>query len=128
MEGVRSCAETAYYDPIRDRPNLHLLVRHYGGAIQFEGNITTGIEIVSRDGGESSIVSSSNIILAAGTVNTPRILQLSGIGPTNLLESLDIDVVVDAPGVGANFQDHPSFMMIYQCKQRLLDELQTFAD
>lgn len=116
VEGVRSSAETAYYAPASDRSNLHLLVRHYGGAIQFKGNSTTGIEIVSRDGGESKLVSSRHVILAAGTVNTPRILQLSGIGPAKQLESLGIDAVVDAPGVGANFQDHPSFMMIYECK------------
>ncbi|KAL2754836.1 hypothetical protein ACRALDRAFT_211543 [Sodiomyces alcalophilus JCM 7366] len=110
---TRSSAETAYYDPVSDRANLHLLVRHYGAAVKFEGNETTGVEIASRDGNDSRVVQSSSVVLAAGTVNTPRILQLSGIGPASLLESLDIDVVVDAPGVGANFQDHPSFMLIY---------------
>lgn len=115
-EAVRSSAETAYYHPVSDRPNLHLLVRHYGGPIKFQDGVTRGIKIFSRDGGESKFVSSKNVILAAGTVNTPRILQLSGVGPRKLLESLDIDVIVDAPGVGANFQDHPSFFMIYECE------------
>lgn len=116
VEAERSTAETAYYATARDRPNLHLLVRHYCAAVKFEGNTTTGVEITSRDGGESEFISSKNVVLAAGTVNTPRILQLSGIGPKKLLESLDIETVVDAPGVGANFQDHPSFYMAYECK------------
>ena len=96
------------------------MTRHYGAAIKFEGNAAAGVEITSRDDSSSSFVASNNVILAAGTVNTPRLLQLSGIGPASLLEPLGIDVVVDAPGVGANFQDHPSFFMIYECKQYLL--------
>lgn len=48
-------------------------------------------------------------------MNTPRLLQLSGIGPKDLLESHDIRVVADAPGVGANFQDHPAMYMNFQC-------------
>lgn len=113
---TRSSAETAYYDPVRDRENLHLLVRHYGATVMFDGQQTTGVKIESRDGLGSRVIDSTKVILAAGTVNTPRILQLSGIGPASLLESLGIDVVVDLPGVGANFQDHPSFMLIYNCE------------
>lgn len=115
---VRSSAETAYYNPIQGRPNLHLLVRHYGAAIKFDGQTTTGVVVNSRDeGAASKFISSKRVILAAGAVNTPRLLQLSGVGPEKLLTSLGIDVVVDSPGVGANFQDHPSFFMIYSCKQ-----------
>lgn len=113
----RSSAETAYYAPASSRPNLHLLVRHYGGTIRFTENKTEGIKIISRDGRKSRVISSRNIILAAGTINTPRILQLSGIGPARLLGSLNISVVVDAPGVGANFQDHPSFYMNFDCME-----------
>lgn len=112
----RSTSETAYFNPARGRANLHLLVRHYGAAVKFSGNKTLGIDIASRDGPEKKFVSSENVILAAGAVNTPRILQLSGIGPEKLLKSLGIDVVVDAPGVGANFQDHPSIFMVYECE------------
>lgn len=117
VDAVRSTAETAYYAAARDRPNLHLLVRHYCAAVEFEGNATTGVKIVSRDGDASEFIASNKVILAAGTVNTPRILQLSGIGPKKLLGSLGIDTVVDAPGVGANFQDHPSFYVAYECEQ-----------
>ncbi|KAK2729446.1 choline dehydrogenase [Colletotrichum kahawae] len=110
---TRSTSETAYFNPASDRSNLHLLVRHYGGAIKFEGNMTAGIDVASRDGTRTRFVRSRNVILAAGAVNTPRILQLSGIGPSKLLKGLGINVTVDSPGVGANFQDHPSVFMVY---------------
>ncbi|KAI0379673.1 GMC oxidoreductase [Hypomontagnella monticulosa] len=114
VESTRSTSETAYYSPASGRPNLHLLVRHYGANVEFQGNVTIGVQVVSRDRGDSRFVSSENVVLAAGAVNTPRLLQLSGIGPASLLEKFGVDVVVDNPGVGANFQDHPSFYMIYQ--------------
>ncbi|KAK1493275.1 GMC oxidoreductase [Colletotrichum tamarilloi] len=110
---TRSTAETAYFNPVSARENLHLLIRHYGAAIKFEGNTTTGVVIGSRDGSETKFVESRNVVLAAGAVHTPQLLQLSGIGPQKLLKSLDIEVVVDLPGVGANFQDHPSIFMVY---------------
>ncbi|KAK1997691.1 GMC oxidoreductase [Colletotrichum falcatum] len=111
---TRSTSETAYLRPVGGRQNLHLAVRRYGAAIKFECNKTVGIAIRSRDdSSETKFVRSENVVLAAGAVNTPRILQLSGIGARKLLSSLDIDVVVDLPGVGANFQDHPAIFMVY---------------
>jgi choline dehydrogenase-like flavoprotein len=94
-------------------------VRHYGAKIVFEGNGTTaaGVQINSRDSANSTrFIASKNIIMASGAINTPRLLQLSGIGPKALLESLDIKTLVDAPGVGANFQDHPAMYLSYTCK------------
>lgn len=118
VTGERSSAGTAYYNPISNRTNLHLLTRHYAAKINFSGNSTfaSGVQINSRDlRNDTRSVTSSNIILAAGAINTPKLLQLSGIGPKKLLDSLDIDVVVDAPGVGANFQDHPAMYLSYEC-------------
>lgn len=60
--------------------------------------------------------------MAAGAINTARTLQLSGVGPAPLLQSLGIKVVVDSPGVGANFQDHPTFISVFNCK--ISDELE----
>ncbi|KAF6817051.1 choline dehydrogenase [Colletotrichum plurivorum] len=110
---TRSSAETAYFKPVSKRKNLHLIVRHYGGRVNFEGNCTAGIEIFSREGSKRRFVRSNNVVLAAGAVNTPRILQLSGIGPRELLGGLGIEIIVDSPGVGANFQDHPAVFMVY---------------
>lgn len=53
------------------------------------------------------------VVLAAGAVHTPQILQLSGVGPASLLDNLSIEIVVDLPGVGQNFQDHPTLYAAY---------------
>jgi choline dehydrogenase-like flavoprotein len=121
--GERSTAGTAYYQPVSNRTNLHLLVRHYGSKIVFEGYgaSAAGVLLRSRDSiNDTRLIKSPNVIVASGAINTPRLLQLSGIGPKDLLESLDIDVLVDAPGVGANFQDHPVMYLSFKCESFFL--------
>ena len=75
---------------------------------------------MSRNASSDSIVTNvqarREIILAAGALHSPQILQLSGIGPKQLLSSLGIETVVDLPGVGRNFQDQPTLYMQYSCK------------
>lgn len=56
------------------------------------------------------------VVVAAGAVHTPQLLQLSGIGPKEMLRELGIEVISDLPGVGSNFQDHPSLVVPYSCK------------
>lgn len=127
ITGNRSSAAAAYYQPIANRTNLHLLVRHFGHKIMFEGNSTSakGVIVGSRDSAnDTRFIASPNVILAAGAVNTPRLLQLSGVGPSKLLRSLGINVVVDAPGVGANFQDHPALYTSFTCKSIPEEDIQ----
>ncbi|CAG8702477.1 12707_t:CDS:2, partial [Acaulospora colombiana] len=95
---TRSYARTAYYEPAKSRQNLHLLPGNTVTQIIFDGKAATGVKSVSA---------CKEIILAAGAPHTPQILQLSGVGPKNLLNSFGIPVVSDLPGVGANFHDHP---------------------
>ncbi|TLS22180.1 uncharacterized protein PpBr36_09989 [Pyricularia pennisetigena] len=140
VEGTRSTSTTAYYDPIRTRDNLDLLVRHYGGRILFDGDqAVTGVTIHSRDEDYSPsdgpvVVQAKEVILATGAINTPRLLQLSGIGHASHLESMGIHVVADLPGVGANFQDHPAVFVIYDFvndtnpNPRSMQENATFRD
>lgn len=73
-----------------------------------------------------SISACNEIILAAGAVHSPQVLQLSGIGPKKLLSSLGIKTLVDLPGVGYNFQDQPSMFMSFNCKQSVRSP--TFPD
>ncbi|EKG20738.1 Glucose-methanol-choline oxidoreductase [Macrophomina phaseolina MS6] len=108
---TRSYSRVAHYDRvISSRPNYHLLTMHTVSKVLFsDDNAATGVEYFSRETGEvSTVTASKEVIIAAGAVHTPQILQLSGIGPKALLDSLDIPVVKDLSGVGHNLQDHPA--------------------
>ncbi|KAK2035178.1 GMC oxidoreductase [Colletotrichum zoysiae] len=112
---TRSTSRTAYYDPVAEtRQNLNLLVKHYASKIEFEDKRAVGVNIISRDTNATTLIKADKeVVLAAGGVQTPRVLLQSGIGPASLLESLEIDVIADLPGVGANYQDHPWMVFAY---------------
>jgi choline dehydrogenase-like flavoprotein len=117
---TRSSARKAYYDPVQHRPNLQLLVNSYVAKVQIRKSTAKGVDVFSRDdaSAKTSISAKKEVILAAGGIHTPQILQLSGIGPRDLLERLDIPVVEDLPGVGANFMDHPTIRgTSFRCKR-----------
>ncbi|KAG6902945.1 hypothetical protein C0995_009337 [Termitomyces sp. Mi166 len=98
---VRVTAEFAYADPVISRKNLAIL---YKGALVTGLNITgTGIVTASGFAKASAI---GEVILSAGTIRTPQLLELSGLGDKNILTLLGIDVKIDLPGVGANYEDH----------------------
>lgn len=119
VNATRSTSRTGYYDPVKGRANLQLLVRHYVSTVVLGNGTAVGVNIVSRaDKGIATVRSRREVVLAAGAIQTPRILQLSGIGPAGLLKSLGIEVVQDLPGVGANFQDHPNIGVRYSCERR----------
>ncbi|KAH8200609.1 hypothetical protein TruAng_005206 [Truncatella angustata] len=114
--GTRSFARSAYFDPAVARPNLHLLTGHKAIEILFEkGNLeATGVRIQSRANDSIIKVSASKeVILAAGAIFTPHLLQRSGLGPKDVLESADVIVKKDISAIGANFQDHPTVYMSY---------------
>lgn len=115
---TRSYARVAHYDPvIQYRPNYHLVANSAVTEITFEGNAATGIKYINRNSAESSTVGANKeVVLAAGAVHTPQILQLSGIGPKALEQGLNIEPIVDLPGVGQNFQDHPTLFGIFNCR------------
>lgn len=105
---TRSYARTAHYDTIKSRVNFHLLYNTTVTKITFNGKTATGVMYASGPKARSKSVSASReVILAAGAPHTPQLLQISGVGPRKLLESFNIPVISDLPGVGANFHDHP---------------------
>lgn len=114
----RSYSRTGHYDDEIQRENYEVITRHRVQKVLFNGKTATGVQFISRDGGESQTVTAKKeVIISAGTVHTPQILQLSGIGPQNLLESANITVLVDMPGVGQNFQDHAYLSVGYRCAE-----------
>ncbi len=116
-QGRRWSAADAYLKPALKRQNVKLvsgLVRR----VVMEGRRATGIE-VERNGQIEIITANREVIIAASTINSPKLLMLSGIGPAAELKSHGIEVLMDRPGVGANLQDHLEVYIQYVCRQPL---------
>lgn len=103
--GVRVSAALAYLLPILGRENLRVQGNSAVASLMFDGSTVIGVEIIVD--GVRTIVESDNVIVSAGAVHTPALLLRSGIGPADDLVALGISVVVDSPGVGRGFSDHP---------------------
>ena len=106
-DGVRLSSSRAFLHPVLDRPNLTVFADTLVERINFQGKRALGVTI-RQDGSKAVLLASTEIVLAAGTVNSPQLLMLSGIGPAEHLRRHNIAVVEDLPGVGANLQDHPT--------------------
>ena len=115
---TRSYARLAHYERVKtSRPNYHLLTEHSVARVIFDKKRAAGVEYLPSSGGDVVRVNASHeVILAAGAMKTPQILQLSGVGPARLLESFNVSLVVDLPGVGANLQNQAEIEVPYTCE------------
>jgi choline dehydrogenase len=102
--GRRLSASTAYLKPAMRRRNLDVRTSALVTGVTFDGNRATGVEY--RTGGGTHHVEAGEVVLAGGAINTPQLLQLSGIGDGAFLRGLGIDAIQHLPGVGENLQDH----------------------
>src|SRR5947207_7523190 len=102
--GRRLSAARAYLHPVLSRPNLDVRTRAFVTGILFEGARAVGVSY--RQNGVTRSVSAGEVILCGGAINSPQLLQLSGVGNAAELSALGIDPVLDLPGVGENLQDH----------------------
>ena len=107
--GIRSNAGIEYLQHTADRENLHIGINSFVTKIHIENKRAIGVYVI-RDGRKSLIRARKEIILSAGAINSPQILMLSGIGPTDHLAEFGIETVVDLP-VGQNLQDHNNVWM-----------------
>ena len=120
--GRRMSAARAYLHPVKKRPNLTVQCRTLTTKILFEGknpessSRAVGVEF-SRSPGRSEKVYAGVIICCGGAINSPQLLQLSGIGNADELKKLGIEIVQDLPGVGENMQDHLEVYIQYACKK-----------
>ena len=120
--GRRMSAARAYLHPVKKRPNLTVQCRTLTTKILFEGknpessSRAVGVEF-SRSPGRSEKVYAGCIICCGGAINSPQLLQLSGIGNADELKKLGIEIVQDLPGVGENMQDHLEVYIQYACKK-----------
>src|SRR5690348_2494640 len=114
--GRRLSAARAYLHPVRDRKNLHVETLALATGVRFDGRRATGVDYV-RAGRLRRSVDAGEVILCGGAINTPQLLQLSGVGNADDLRALGIDVVADVRGVGENLQDHLEVYVQYASKQ-----------
>ena len=108
-------AARAYIHPVKERKNLNITTRATVLRILFEGKKAVGVEYQLN--GRSHKVYAHQIILCGGAINSPQLLQLSGVGAANDLKKLGIPVVHDLPGVGENLQDHLEVYVQWACKK-----------
>jgi choline dehydrogenase len=98
-------AARAFLRPALSRPNLTLLLTTNVVKLNFKGTRCVGVKLMT-DGAVKDVAAGKEVILAAGAINSPKLLMLSGVGEAKALRDLGIDVVANLPGVGENLQDH----------------------
>ncbi|HEX9702814.1 MAG TPA: GMC family oxidoreductase N-terminal domain-containing protein [Rhodospirillales bacterium] len=111
--GWRWNTAKAFLRPARNRPNLKIITHAHVMKIRFDGKRAAGLDL-RVDGGPARIEAGLELVMAAGAVGTPQLLQLSGVGPEALLMEHGIDVVHALPGVGENLQDHLQIRCAYK--------------
>lgn len=114
-DGRRASAAACYLAPIKERKNLTIITDALSERIIFDGTRAKGVE-VSIKGKRQVFTASREVILSAGTVESPKLLELSGVGNAAHLQKMGINVVKDLPGVGENLQDHLTINVIHQFK------------
>ena len=113
--GRRQSAARAYLHPVLHRKNLNLITKAHATRLIMDGTRVTGVEYQRR--GQRHVAAAAEVVLCGGAINTPQLLQLSGIGPAAVLHDAGVSPVVDLPGVGENLQDHLEVYVQYACTQ-----------
>ena len=113
-DGARVTTNDAYLEPVRGRANLTILGKSRVDRLLIERDRATGVRVAIN--GETEDIAGDDVILCAGAIHTPAILQRSGIGPSRLLASLDIDIVADLPA-GEGLQEHPAIWLMLELSE-----------
>ena len=112
-DGRRVTAADAFLHPVSGRPNLMVAVNSAVDRVRLDGDRATGVS------GRGFEADAGEVILACGSIATPKILQLSGIGPADTLRSAGVDVVADSPNVGARLREHRVFSLQFRLTEDL---------
>ena len=113
QKGRRSSTAVAYLNPIKQRHNLSIITGAAAERVVLDGRRATGVDYM-RNGQPMRATARREVILAAGAIGSPQLLQVSGIGPAAVLKAAGVDVVHDLAGVGENLQDHYQARMMYE--------------
>lgn len=111
--GVRCSTANAYLKPVLRRKNLTVITNALSQRVLLEGKKAVGVEYV-KIGRTEQVNANKEVILSAGSIGSPHLLQMSGIGPAQVLKDAGIDVLHDLPGVGENLQDHLESVIQYE--------------
>jgi choline dehydrogenase len=114
-KGRRWSAARAYLDPAKGRANLTIRTNVLVRRVVFGDGRAMGVEYREADGTPRTAGAKAEVVLSAGAVGSPQILMLSGIGPAAHLREMGVDPLVERPGVGANLNEHPDFVVKYRC-------------
>ena len=125
-KGFRWSTARGFLRPARKRPNLIVKTQCQTTRLLFEGKRAIGVEYF-QNGQHHKVGASAEVILAAGTIGSPQLLQCSGVGPADLLAKVGVPVVHSLPGVGQNLQDHLQVRLVFKTKERTLnDEVKSY--
>lgn len=114
-KGRRCSSAVAYLNPARSRPNLTIITHAMVSKINFDGTRASEVSLTVK-GSPMRIKARQEIILSAGAIGSPQLLQVSGVGNADLLNNLNIPVVVNSPEVGENLQDHLQIRAVYKTR------------
>ena len=117
-KGLRSSTAKTYLKAARGRSNLHVETDALATKLLFDGTRAVGLTY-RRKGIDVTVAVRRELVLSAGAIQSPQLLQLSGVGPADLLRQHAIPLVAESPGVGENLQDHLQVRLIYKCSQRV---------
>lgn len=120
--GLRMSAARAYLRPVRHRRNLRIETHAHVNRVLFEGKRATGVEYLQK-GKLIQSFAAREVIVSAGAINSPQLLQLSGVGPPEMLKAHNIPIVHDASGVGRHLQDHLCIDYLYRSKVPTLNDV-----
>ena len=116
--GRRASSAFSYLKPAKNRGNLHIETSALAQRIVFEGKRARAVEY-RQNGNLRTARARKEVLVSSGAYNSPQLLQLSGVGPADLLKTHGIDVVLDAAGVGNDLQDHLQVRIVTRCAQRI---------
>ena len=120
-KGFRWSTARGFLRPARKRPNLTVLTKAQTGRVLFDGSRAVGVEYL-KGGRLHQARADREVILSSGAIGSPKILQLSGVGPRALLDGVGVPLVEDLPGVGRNLQDHLQIRLVFKTSQRTLND------
>lgn len=120
-KGFRWSTAKGFLRPARKRDNLHVETKAQTTRVLFEGRKAVGVEY-QKGGQLHQVKANAEVVLSAGAIGSPQILQTSGIGPGALLQKVGVPVVHDLPGVGRNLQDHLQIRLVFKTSQRTLND------